>query len=51
MPRLGRLAAEDLTEEEHKRRADLADGMMQDFKRQVAARLSAGGPLPKRKQR
>jgi hypothetical protein len=33
------------------RRADLADAMMQEFKRLIAARLSAGGRLPTRKQR
>jgi hypothetical protein len=31
--------AEDLTPEEHKRRADLADAMMRDFKRQIAAKV------------
>jgi hypothetical protein len=37
--------------EEANRRADLADAMMQDFERQIAAKLSAGAPLPTRKQR
>jgi hypothetical protein len=30
--------------------AHLAAAIMQDFKRQIAAKLSAGGPLPKRKR-
>jgi hypothetical protein len=37
--------------EERNRRADLGDAMMQDFKRQIVAKLSAGGPLPTPQQR
>jgi hypothetical protein len=35
--------AEDITVEEANRRADLADAMMQDFKRQIAAKLRTDG--------
>jgi hypothetical protein len=35
--------AEDLTPEERNRRADLADTMMQDFKRKVASKLRSEG--------
>ena len=41
----------DLTPDEVRRRADAADTMMQDFKRQIVAKLSAGGPQPTRRQR
>jgi hypothetical protein len=37
-------------EEGRNRRADLADAMMQDFKRRLVAKLSAVRPLPKRKR-
>jgi hypothetical protein len=37
-------------EEEPNRRADLADAMMQDFKRQIAAKLRADGPSPTQKR-
>jgi hypothetical protein len=41
--------AEDITVEEHNRRADLADARMQTFKRQIGAKLRADGPSPKQK--
>jgi hypothetical protein len=43
--------AEDLAPDEVRRRADAAEAVMQDFKRQIAAKLSAGSPLPTRRQR
>jgi hypothetical protein len=41
--------APDLTPEELQRRRDAADAIMQDFKRQIAARLRQGSAPSKRK--
>jgi hypothetical protein len=41
--------APDLTPEELQRRRDAADAIMQDFKRQIAAKLRQGGASPSEK--
>ena len=40
----------DLTEEELQRRRDTADAIMQDFKRQIAARLRPGSAPPSKRK-
>jgi hypothetical protein len=42
--------APDLTEEELQRRRDAADAIMQDFKRQIAAKLRQGSAPPSKRK-